>query len=198
MWTWRPTLSKIKINTAGRLYFVCTCLYRSLFRLYLKQLNKKWKIKNGQRATLKFFKFHLCHSKENRLYSFVPLLLSFVPQRVRRYSAFQFLRNSYIANLTNFKDIEMGPMAFERKSFVPVCTSITFVCTSKGSEIQRVSDFAQLLYSANLANFKDIEMGPMAFERESFVSVCTSITFVCTSKGSEIQRFQNIINASRG
>jgi len=57
MWTWRLTLSKIKINTAGCLYFVCTCLYRSLFRLYLKQLNKKWKIKNGQRATLKFFYF---------------------------------------------------------------------------------------------------------------------------------------------
>jgi len=57
--------------------------------------------------------------------SFVPLLLSFVPQRVRRYSAFQFLRNPYIANLANFKDIEMGLTAFERESFVPVCTSIT-------------------------------------------------------------------------
>jgi len=34
--------------------------------------------------------------------------------------------------------------------------------------------------------FKDIEMGPTAFEREPFVSVCTSITFVCTSKSSEI------------
>jgi len=167
------------------------------------------------------------------LYPFVPLLLSFVPQRVRRYSAFQFLHNPYVANLTNFKDIEMGPTAFERESFVPVRTSLTFVCTSKDSEIQRVSVFAQPLHSkfsefqrygtngirkrivctrlylyyfrlylkvfgdtfvflrnlyiANLANFKDIEMGPMAFERESFVPVCTSITFVCTSKSSEIQ-----------
>jgi len=51
------------------LYFVCIYLYRSLFRLYLKQLNKKWKIKN-RRATLKFFKIHLCHSKENHLYLF--------------------------------------------------------------------------------------------------------------------------------
>jgi len=46
-----------------------------------------------------------------------------------------------------FKDIEMGPTAFERESFVPVCISITFVCTSKGSEIQRVLVFAQLLYN---------------------------------------------------
>jgi len=38
------------------LHFVCTYLYRSLFRLYLKQL-KKWKIKNGQHATLRFFNF---------------------------------------------------------------------------------------------------------------------------------------------
>ena len=141
MWTWRPTLSKIKINTAGRLYFVCTCLYRSLFRLYLKQLNKKWKIKNGQRATLKFFKFHLCHSKENRLYSFVPLLLLFVPQRVRRDSAFQFLRNLYIVNLANFKDIEMGPTVFERKSFVPICTLLMHLwnwnrCISEPFEVQ--------------------------------------------------------------
>jgi len=148
MWTWRSTLSKIKINTASRLYFVCTCLYRSLFRLYLKQLNKKWKIKNDQRATLKFFYFiYAIYSKENRLYPFVPLLLSFLPQRIRRYSAFQFLRNPYIANLANFKDIEMGPTAFERKSFVPVCTSLTFVSTSKDSEIQRVSVSAQPLHS---------------------------------------------------
>jgi len=34
-----------------------------------------------------------------------------------------------------FKDIEMGPTVFERESFVPVCISLTFVCTSKGSEI---------------------------------------------------------------
>jgi len=158
MWTWRSTLSKIKINIAGHLYFVCTCLYR-LFRLYLKQLNKKWKIKNGQRAIIRFFNFiyairkrivctsliFVCtskgskiqrvsifaqplyselsqfsrywngnqrHSKENRLYPFVPLLFSFVSQRVRRYNAFQFLRNPYIANLVNFQDIEMVPVRY--------------------------------------------------------------------------------------
>ena len=54
-----------------------------------------------------------------------------------------------------FKDIEMGPTAFERESFVPVCTSITFVCISKGSEIQRVSVFAQPLYSIS---YKVIEI----------------------------------------
>ena len=46
--------------------------------------------------------------------------------------------------------------------------------------------------------FKDIEMVPTAFERESFVPVCTSPTFICTSKDSEIQRFQNFGNAPRG
>jgi len=132
------------------LYFVCTCLYLFVinpfvFRLYLKQLNKKWKIKNGQRATLRFFNF-ICHSKENRLYPFI-LLLWFVSQKVRRYSAFQFLRDPYIANLANFQDIEMRPTAFERESFVPVCNSLTFVCTSKDLEIQHVSVFVQSLYS---------------------------------------------------
>ena len=38
-------------------------------------------------------------------------------------------------------------MPFERESLVPVCTSPTFICISKGSEIQRVSVFAQPLYS---------------------------------------------------
>jgi len=38
-------------------------------------------------------------------------------------------------------------MPFERESFVPVCTSPAFVCTSKDSEIQRGSVFARLLYS---------------------------------------------------
>jgi len=129
------------------------------------------------------------------LYPFVLLLFSFVPQReVRRYSAFQFLCNPYVANLANFKDIEMGPSAFERESFVPLLLSFV------PQRIRRYSAFQFLrnLYIANLANFKDIEMGPTAFERKSFVPVCTSITFVCTSKGSEIQRFQNFINASRG
>jgi len=101
-------------------------------------------------------------------------------------------------NLANFQDIEMGSTAFERDSFVSVCTSPIYVCTSKDSEIQRVSIFAQPLYIANLANFQDIEMGLTVFERESFVPVCTSPTFVYTSKGSKIQRFQNFVNALRG
>jgi len=87
------------ITAAGRLYFVCTCLYRSLFRLYLKQLNKKWKIKNYQRGTLRFFLISFMPFERK---SFVPFLLSFVSQRVRRYSTFQFLRERYIANLANF------------------------------------------------------------------------------------------------
>jgi len=115
MWIWCSTLSKIKINTVSRLYFVCTCLYRLLFRLYLKQLNKKWKIKNGQRSTLRFFNFIYCHSKENRLYlsyfylyPFVPLLLSFVPQRVRRYSDFKISQMRQERKSVIFKDIEMA------------------------------------------------------------------------------------------
>jgi len=68
----------------------------------------------------------------------------------------------------------MGPTAFERESYVPVCSSPTFVCTSKGSKIQRVSVFARYPYKTDLANFQDIEMRLMAFERESFVSVSIS------------------------
>jgi len=44
------------------------------------------------------------------------------------------------AQLQNFL---ISFMPFERESFVPVCTSLIFVCTSKGSEIQRVSKFAK-------------------------------------------------------
>jgi len=32
-------------------------------------------------------------------------------------------------------DFLISFMPFERESFVPICTSLTFVCTSKGSEI---------------------------------------------------------------
>jgi len=54
-------------------------------------------------------------------------------------------------------------MSFERESFVPVCISLTFVCTSKSSEIQRGS--VRDSYIAHLINFQDIEMEPMALER---------------------------------
>lgn len=81
-------------------------------------------------------------------------------------------------------------MSFERESFVPVCTTFIFVCTSKDLEIQRFLIFAHL-YIVNLANFLNIEM-------RMFVLVCISLTFVCTSKGSEIQRFQNFGKTPRG
>ena len=102
MWTWRSTLSKIKINTAVCTSFVLVCTDHYFVvpqTVKQKVKNKKWPARN-----FKIFKFHLCHSKENLLYPFVPLLFSFISQRVRRYSAFQFLRNPYIANLANFKD----------------------------------------------------------------------------------------------
>jgi len=59
--------------------------------------------------------------------------------------------------------------------------------------MQRFSIFAHP-YIINLANFLNIEMGPTTFERKSFVSVCTSLTFIYTSKSSEIvfQNFENI------
>jgi len=44
-------------------------------------------------------------------------------------------------------------------SFVPVCISPIFICTSKGSEIQRVSKFRKC--QERKLVFKDIEMGPM-------------------------------------
>jgi len=67
--------------------------------------------------------------------SFVPLLLSFVPQRVQRYSDFKITEMRQEGKSTILKDIEIGPTTFERKLFVPVCTSLTFVCTSKDPEI---------------------------------------------------------------
>jgi len=50
-------------------------------------------------------------------------------------------------------------MPFERESFVFVCTSPTFVCASKGSEI---SDFkiSKMRQEGKSVIFKDIEMGP--------------------------------------
>jgi len=62
-------------------------------------------------ATLRFFKFHLCHSKKNRLYPFVPLLLSFVPQKVRKYSDFKISEMCQEGKAAIFKAIEMGPTA---------------------------------------------------------------------------------------
>ena len=41
-------------------------------------------------------------------------------------------------------------------------------------------------------------MGLTTFERESFVFICIFFTSICTSKGSEIQRFQNFRNVLRG
>jgi len=80
--------------------------------------------------------------------SFVPLLLSFVPQRVRRYSAFQFLRNHYKTNLANFQDIEMGPTAFERESFVPLLLSFV------PQKVQRYNDFKiSKMYQEGKSNF---------------------------------------------
>jgi len=54
--------------------------------------------------------------------SFVPLLLSFVPRRVRRYSDFKISKMRQERKLVIFKDIEMGPTTFERELFVSVCT----------------------------------------------------------------------------
>ena len=103
MWTWPLILSKININIVSRLYFTCTCLYRSLFRLYLKQLNKKWKIKNGQRTILRFFNF--IYAIRKRIVC-IRLYLFYFRLYLRRY-AFQILRNLHIEKLANFQDIEM-------------------------------------------------------------------------------------------
>jgi len=121
-------------------------------------------------SNFKIFLFHLCHSKENRLYPFVSLLLSFVSRRIRRRSAFQFLRDLCKTNLANFQDIEMGPTAFEGESFVPLLLSFV------PQRVRRYIDFKilKMRQEGKLVIFEDIEMGPMAFERESFVFVCIS------------------------
>jgi len=70
---------------------------------------------------------------------------------------FRFLRGPYIANLTNFQDIEMGP-AFKKESFILVRTSPIFVCTLK----RRYSDFkiSKMRQEGKSVIFKDIEMEP--------------------------------------
>jgi len=137
IWIWRSTLSKIKITT-GRLYFVCTCLYRSLFPC---TSNKKWKIKKWPARNFKIFKFHLCHSKENRLY------LSY-----------------FHLYLEGFEDIAISKF---RK------------CAKRGSwSFLKISKWDQRLSKENC--------------------LYPFVPFVCISKGSEIQWFQNFINASRG
>jgi len=60
--------------------------------------------------------------------------------------------------LAILKDIEMGPTALERESFVPVCISLTFDCILKGSEIQRFLIFAQPLHS-ELSQFSKYRNG---------------------------------------
>jgi len=84
-------------------------------------------------------------------------------------------------------------MSFERESFVSLLLSFVSQRLRRYNAFQ----FLRVLYIANLANFQDIEMGPTAFERELFVLVCTSPTFVCISKDSKIQRFQNFGNMPR-
>jgi len=125
MWTWRPILSKIKINTVARLYFVCTDHYIVSQTIKESGKQKKW------HTTLRFFNFIYVIRKRIVCTS----LFSFVLWRVRRYSAFQFLRNSNIANLANFLNIEMGPTIFEKESFVPPLLSFV------PQKIQRYSMF---------------------------------------------------------
>jgi len=69
--------------------------------------------------------------------------------------------------LDNFQNIEMGPTAFERKSFVLVPLLLSFV----PQRIRRYSYFkiSEMRQEGKSVIFKDIEMGPMVFERESFV-----------------------------
>jgi len=61
-------------------------------------------------------------------------------------------------------------MPFEREFFLPVCTAFIFVCTSGDTVLFKFCN----RHIGKLANFQDIEMGPTAFKRESFVSICTS------------------------
>jgi len=61
-------------------------------------------------------------------------------------------------------------MPFEKESFVSIYTSPTFVCTSKGSKIQRISIFAQPLYS-ELSQFSKYRNGTNDIRKRI---VCTS------------------------
>jgi len=118
--TWRPTLSKIKINTVARLYYTLYLFVPIIISFVLQTV--KQKIKNGQRTTLKFLRNrHIGelpilkdiemrptrHSKKSHLYSFVPFLLSFIHQKVRRYSDFKISERHQEGKLAILKDIEM-------------------------------------------------------------------------------------------
>ena len=95
-----------------------------------------------------------------------------------------------------FKDIEMRPTAFERESFVPVCTSITFVCTLKSSEIQRVSVFTQPLHS-KFSEFLRYRNGTIAIRKRivcthlylSYFRICIRCTTLLPPFFSEIRGF---------
>src|SRR5436190_1751036 len=88
----------------------------------------------------------------------------------------------------------MRPTGFDRESFVPVCTSFHFVCTSTVPEVQRFSIFDITRYYCISAIFQDIEMRPTGFNRELFVPACTSLHFVCTSTGPEVANFARFDN----
>jgi len=74
--------------------------------------------------------------KENRLYPFVSPSFTFVSQRIEKYSDFYFQRTPLTENSVILQDIEKRSMAFERELFVPVRTTVIFVCISERSKIQ--------------------------------------------------------------
>jgi len=128
------------------------------------------------------------------LYSFCFHLYFFYfhlyPQRIKKYSALQFLRNRHIGKLhfKRYRDM----INDIRKRIVCIRLYLFLFVLRRYNVFQ----FLRNPYLSNLTNFQNIEMGKT--ERESFVPICIFVTFVSISKDLEIQRFQNFENAPRG
>ena len=129
------------------------------------------------------------HSKE----SFVSICTSFIflCTSVRRYSAFQFLRDPYIANLVNFQNIEMGSKAKENHlySFVPLLFSFV---------LQRVRRYSNFKTTETRQEGKSAILTTNGIRKRI---VCTRLYFFYFHlylKGFRDIRFQNFGNAPRG
>jgi len=66
---------------------------------------------------------------------------------------------------------------------------LSFHLYLKGFGDTALFSFSVALAQVTHSNLQDIEKQSTAFERVSFVLVCTTFHFVCISKVSEIQRF---------
>lgn len=90
-----------------------------------------------------------------------------------------FLR--YLKTFSHSKELHQHLYCFSNRSYL-VCS---FGSTACSKYINKLSIRTFIVY-------RGIGELPMPFERASLAPICTAFQIVCTSKGSEIQNFQNI------